>query len=238
MKAMLLAAGLGTRLKPFTDTAPKALAVVNGRTLLEHNIRFLQRFGIRDVVVNVHHFADMIEDAIAGNNGFGSNVSISDERDEVLETGGGLKKAAPFFDKQEAFVVMNVDVLSNIDINKLIGAHLAGNAIATLAVMDRASSRHFLFDERMKLCGWANNNTGERKISIDRPGLRPLAFSGIQVLSSAVFNDIPFSGKFSLVDLYLHLAKQHTILGYDHSGDLFIDVGKPESLAKASLLFQ
>jgi len=238
MKAMLFAAGLGTRLKPFTDHAPKALVEVNGKSLLEHNIRYLQRLGIYEVIVNVHHFASMIEDTLLEHDNFGSEVTISDERAEVLETGGGLKKAAHFFEGEEAFVVMNVDVLTNLDLEKMISAHIGNGALATLAVMDRQSSRHLLFDSKMTLCGWSNNNTGEKKISRDVAPLQPFAFSGIQILSGAVLHNIPFEGKFSLIDLYLHLAKTQTLKGYDHCGNIFIDVGKPESIEKAEYLFQ
>ena len=238
MKAMLFAAGLGTRLKPFTDNNPKALALVNGKTLLEHNIRYLQRHGIDDVVINVHHFASMIEDVLEANKGFGSKITISDERLEVLETGGGLKKAAHLLHNSDPFVVMNVDVLTNLDLSKIIAAHKADNALATLAVMDRPSSRHFLFDRAMSLCGWVNNTTNEKKESRDMHHALPFAFSGIQVVSAAVLNDMPFEGKFSIVDEYLYLARQHTIRGYDHTGDVFIDVGKPESIEKAAGFFQ
>jgi len=234
---MLFAAGLGTRLKPFTDSCPKALVEVNDRTLLEHNIRYLQRFGIYDVIINVHHFAHMIEDTLFEHGNFGSEVTISDERGQLLETGGGLKKAAWFFDSGEPFVVMNVDVLTNLDLQKVITAHSQSGAWATLAVMDRDSSRHLLFDDHMQLCGWMNNKTGERRIS--RPGIqtRPFAFSGIQVLSADVLKNIPFEGKFSMIDVYLHLAKEHTIQGYDHTGNIFIDVGKPDSIQQAEYLF-
>ena len=237
MKAMIFAAGLGTRLKPFTDHHPKALAEVNGKTLLEHNIRYLQRFGIEDVIVNVHHFADQIEQVINDNSGFGSWVTISDERDVVLETGGGLKKAAPYFDGEEAFVVMNVDVLTNLDLGKMIAAHQQSDAIATLAVMQRTSSRHLLFDNDMTLCGWMNNGTGEQRISRDIADTTPFAFSGVQVLSPAIL-DMPFDGKFSMIDVYLHFAKTQAIKGYNHTGNVFIDVGKPESLEKAGYLFE
>jgi MurNAc alpha-1-phosphate uridylyltransferase len=238
MKAMLFAAGLGTRLKPFTDHHPKALVEINDKTLLEHNIRYLQRFGIYEVIVNVHHFAQQIEDVIFEHDGFGSEITISDERAEVLETGGGLKKAAHFFKGEEAFVVMNVDVLTNLDLGKMIAAHQQGNAVATLAVMNRDSARHFLFDSNMRLCGWRNNKTNEERISRTIAPVQPYAFSGIQVLSQTALQDNPFEGKFSLVDLYLHLAKSHILKGYDHSGNLFIDVGKPESIEKAEYLFQ
>jgi N-acetyl-alpha-D-muramate 1-phosphate uridylyltransferase len=238
MKAMLFAAGLGTRLKPFTDHNPKALVEVNNKTLLEHNIRYLQRFGIYEVIVNVHHFALKVEEAIYEHDGYGSEITISDERNEILETGGGLKKAAPFFAGEEAFVVMNVDVLTNLDLGKMIAKHDPKDTMATLAVMKRDSSRHLLFDDNMQLCGWVNNNTHEERISRAVRLVTPFAFSGIQILSQAVLSDIPFEGKFSLIDLYLYLAKTHTLCGYDHTGNLFIDVGKPESIEKAEYLFQ
>jgi len=237
MKAMLFAAGLGTRLKPFTDKHPKALAEVNGKTLLELNIRYLQRFGIEDVIVNVYHFADQIEQVINDNSGFGSWVTISDERDEVLETGGGLLKAAPYFEGDEPFVVMNVDVLTTLDLGAMIAAHKADDAMATLAVMKRDSSRQLLFDEHMILCGWANNNTHQQRISREVSWMQLFAFSGIQVLSPEILQ-MPFTGKFSMIDVYLHFAKDHIIRGYDHTGNVFIDVGKPESLEKAAYLFE
>lgn len=236
MKAMLLAAGFGTRLKPFTDKHPKALATVNGRTLLEHNIRYLQRFGIRDVIVNVHHFADQIESEIKTYNGFGSNVTISDERHEVLETGGGLLHAKWFFEGCSEFIVMNTDVLTDLNLNAMLDFHRQHLPIATLAVMNRSSSRNLLFDESMTLGGWKNNQTGQAKILINDQQLQPFAFSGIQILTPGIWN-MPFTGKFSLIDLYLHLASTETIKGYQHTGDLFVDAGKPESLKLAETLF-
>lgn len=237
MKAMIFAAGLGTRLKPFTDHSPKALAEVNGRSLLEHNIRYLQRSGIYEVIINVHHFAPMILEAIRDNDGYGSEISISNEQDTLLETGGGLKKAAGFFDGEEHFVVMNVDILTNLDLSKMIAAHTADNAMATLAVMQRDSSRQLLFDKDMVLCGWVNNATGEERISRNISDTRKFSFSGVQVLSASILKDIPFSGKFSLIDLYLHQAKTNILKGFDHSGNLFIDVGKPGSVEQAEYLF-
>ncbi len=238
MKAMLFAAGLGTRLKPFTDNCPKALVRVNDKSLLEHNIRYLQSFGIYDVVINVHHFASMIEEEVIANKGFGSNITISDESDMVLETGGGLKKASPYLIDSEPIVVMNVDVFTDLNLEGLINAHKNDTAIATLAVMKRSSSRYFLFDNDMKLCGWMNDKTGEMRMSQEVSTTTPYAFSGLQVLSQDVFRDIPFAGKFSLVDLYLYLAETKLIRGYDHTGGLFIDVGKPDSLALAAGIFK
>jgi NDP-sugar pyrophosphorylase family protein len=238
MKALLLAAGLGTRLKPFTDHHPKALAPVNGHSLLEINIRNLQRFGIFDVVVNVHHFASQIVETLQKENGFGSRFQISDETDAVLETGGGLKKAAPFFETENDFLVMNVDMLTNADIGKMIAQHQSQQALATLAVQKRNSSRYFLFDEKMQLKGWENVTTQEQKPAEISGPTEQFAFSGIQVLSQNVFSKIKREGKFSLVDVYLDLCNTETITGYNHSGDLLLDVGKPESLTKAEALFK
>ena len=234
---MIFAAGLGTRLKPFTDHHPKALAEVSGKTLLEHTIRYLQKFGIEDVIVNVHHFADQIDEAINENSGYGSWVTVSDERESVLETGGGLQKAAWYFEGEEDFVVINVDVLTNLDLGRMIEAHQESDALATLAVMKRNSTRQLLFDEHMILCGWTNNTTGEQKISREVLSLNPFAFSGVQVLSTEILN-MPFQGKFSMIDVFLHFAKTQMIKGFDHTGNIFIDVGKPESLEKASYLFE
>lgn len=237
MKAMLLAAGFGTRLKPFTDKHPKALAIVNDKTLLELNLHYLQRFGINDVIVNVHHFADQIEAAIRDGQGFGSNVTVSDERGEVLETGGGLLKAAHYFEGEDDFVVMNVDVLTNLDLAFFIEAHRTMDAAATLAVMDRPSSRGLLFDRNNRLSGWQNNATGEQRIA--REGSERLfAFSGIQIISAPLLAGMSRSGKFSLIDVYLDAAADQYIFGHNHTGDVFIDVGKPESLEKAAALFQ
>lgn len=233
MKAMIFAAGLGTRLKPFTDNAPKALAKVNGKTLLEKSILYLQQYGITDVIVNVHHFPDMIERVITDNKGFGSTISISEERAQVLETGGGLQNVAWYFGKTDPFVVMNVDVLTNLALDKLITDHNNSDALATLAIMKRNSSRELLFDKKMNLCGWRNNATGEEKEARIAQDTSGYAFSGIQVVSPAIFDHSPFGGKFSLIDLYLHVARGKAIKGYDHTGDVFIDVGKPDSLQKA-----
>ena len=177
MKAMIFAAGLGTRLKPFTDHHPKALAEVNGITLLEHNLRYLQRFGIYDVVVNVHHFAEQIENILFENADFGSRIAISDEKDMLLDTGGGLKKAAWFFEHEQNFLLMNVDVLTNLDLEKMMEAQEAGDAMGMLAVMKRESSRQFLFDEHMDLCGWANNKTNEQKNGRKQVNCRPTAYT-------------------------------------------------------------
>lgn len=234
---MIFAAGLGTRLKPFTDRYPKALATVNGKTLLERSIRYLQRFGIGEVIINVHHFADQIEETLYENSGFGSWYAISDERKEILETGGGLLKAAPFFEGEKNFVLMNVDILTNLDLEKMIEDQIQSEALATLAVMNRNSSRHLLFDREKRLCGWTNSKTGEKKIAREAPDLQALAFSGIQVVSQPLLK-MPFRGKFSLIDVYLHFAEREKINGFDHTGNIFLDAGKPESLTQAAYLFE
>ena len=236
MKAMILAAGLGTRLKPFTNKHPKALALVNGKSLLQRNIEYLASFGITDVIVNVHHFADQIIDSIKKNNGFGSDITISDERNEVLETGGGLKKASDFFD-DEPFVLMNADILTDMDLQKIINAHSSSNALVTLAVAVRKTTRYFLFDELNILCGWRNTDTNDQKINREAPGYFEKAFWGIHIISPEIFNLITKEGKFSIVEVYMSLAKTHTIIGFEDNHSKFIDVGKPESIALAEELF-
>lgn len=240
MKAMILAAGLGTRLKPWTDHHPKALAVVNGKSLLQRNIEYLQQFGITEVLVNVHHFADQIMDAIQKNKGWGSAITISDETDEVLETGGGLKKAAWYFEAGSSFVLMNVDILTTLDLNAMIKAHELRQPLATLAISERKTSRYFLFDKEQKLKGWRNVQTGEEKpagISTVIPDLHPMAFSGIHIIDRRLLTLMDREGKFSMVDVYLDLCTNHSIRGYDHTGEILVDVGKPESIIKAEQLF-
>ncbi len=236
---MILAAGLGTRLKPFTDRHPKAMAIVNGKTLLQRNLEYLAGFGIKDIIVNVHHFANQLKKFITKNNGFGSNITVSDESDEVLETGGGLKKAAFFFNNSdESFVVMNVDVLTDMNLDEMIGEHINWKPLATLAVTTRKTSRYFLFDEMPNLCGWKNEKTGEQKISREANTYSEKAFSGIHVISPKIFQLMQNEGKFSMVDVYLELAKTHAITAFDHSHSKFIDVGKPESILQAEALFK
>ena len=238
---MILAAGLGTRLKPFTDKHPKALAMVNGKSLLQRNIEYLQKIGITEVLVNVHHFADQIIDAINTNHGWGSTVTISDETDAVLETGGGLKKAAWYFGNETSFLLINADILTNLDLDALVAQHTNTGALATLAVSVRDSSRYFLFDETGKLCGWKNQNTGEYKPGhlneTNTEHLKAKAFSGIQVIDTKLLPLMQREGKFSMVDVYLDLCATHTILAYDHTGATLLDVGKPESLALAATMF-
>ena len=236
MRAMILAAGLGTRLRPFTDQHPKALAMVNGKSLLIRNVEYLLSSGITDIIVNVHHFPDQIIDLLASNSYFGKHITISDESEEVLETGGGLMKASWFFEDQP-FVLMNVDVLTDLDIRSMLRQHVHSGALATLAVTDRATSRYFLFDAEDILCGWTNIKTVDIKMSRDCTINYKKAFSGIHIISPRIFSLITFSGKFSMVDVYLELSKTKIIMPYDHSGSKFIDVGKPESIVLAERMF-
>jgi NDP-sugar pyrophosphorylase family protein len=237
MKAMILAAGLGSRLKPWTDFHPKALAEVNGQSLLQRNIQYLQQFGIQDIIVNVHHFAEQILTAIEKNNGWGSTITISDETDQVLETGGGLKKAADYFQGESDFVVMNADILTDMNLADMLLQHQMQKPLATLAVSERISSRYFLFLENGLLGGWKNIKTGEEKIMRLHEKLYPKAFSGIHVISTRLFPLIKQTGKFSLVDVYLSLAADYPIAAFDHTGCQLIDVGKPDSVEKAEKIF-
>ena len=229
-KAMIFAAGLGTRLKPFTDSHPKALALVNGKTLLERNISYLHEFGISEIVINVHHFASQIADFIERYRSSNINIHLSNEVEGPFETGGGLAFASEFFKAStNPFIVMNADILTNLDLNGMFEFHQKVSPLATLAVTKRESSRQFLFDDQLKLVGWRNNNTLETKwVDGECPSAEPFSFSGIHVLSPAIFDLMPSSGVFSITDVYLKLAAIRQVVGYNHSGDLVLDVGKPE----------
>lgn len=237
MKAMLFAAGLGTRLKPFTSNHPKALAEVNGKPLLQRNIEYLKHYGITEFVINVHHFPEQIISFLERNDNFHCNIFISDESDALLETGGGLKKAAQFLTGSDPFLVMNVDILTDLDLSKFIKWHKENDALATLAVTERETSRYFLFNQRNELAGWKNLKTEQEIIVKPENDLRARAFSGIHIIEPAIFDYMKQEGKFSIVDVYLELCREHKILGYDHTSDILIDVGKPEAIAKAESLF-
>jgi NDP-sugar pyrophosphorylase family protein len=244
MKAMIFAAGLGTRFKPWTDQHPKALAPVNGKSLLQRNIEYLQRFGITEVVVNVHHFADQVLEAIEKANGWGSTVLISDERDEVLETGGGLLKAASLLGNIP-FMTINADVLTDLNLDALLQFHRQEQALISFGLTNRKSSRNILVDSQNRMQGWVNLSTNEFRFPAESvytvenalSVLVPKAYSTVVVFSPEIFSLIRRTGKFSLIDVYLDLAGTHKIMGFDHSGDRFIDVGKPDSVAQAEALF-
>lgn len=236
IQGMIFAAGLGTRFKPWTDFHPKALAIVHGKSLLQRNIEYLQTAGIRDIVVNVHHFSDQIIHAIEVAKGWGSNISISDESDVVLETGGGLWNARELF-HANTIVIINADILTDLDLRSMIDYHLESKNLATLAVSDRATSRYFLFNEEGHLCGWKNITTGEEKISKPSKERILKAFSGIHVIQRSLIEEITQRGKFSMVEVYLTLAKTAQIGYFDHSGSKFLDVGKPQSVELAEKLW-
>jgi len=226
---MILAAGLGTRLRPLTESMPKALVEVEGKPLLQHALEHVKRYGIRDVIVNVHHFPSQIRDFLRANDNFGIKISISDESDELLETGGGLKKASWFFNDDNPFVVRNVDILSNLDLHAMARNHSLEKPLATLAIRNRNTSRYFLFNDTKRLCGWENIKTGEKRVSLECEELTPYAFSGIQILQPEIFSFITETGRFSLTDLYIRLAACHLIKGYMDNALEWRDIGKIEN---------
>ncbi|HEY1806751.1 MAG TPA: nucleotidyltransferase family protein [Terracidiphilus sp.] len=238
MKAMVLAAGLGTRLRPLTNDRPKALVTVAGRTLLEITLLRLRSFGVNEVIVNVHHFADRIVDYLQSNRNFGMRIEISRE-DVLLDTGGGLKKAAWFFledggQNAEAFLVHNVDVLSTIDLASMIRFHTEHNALATLAVQQRDTSRPLLFSEHDKLCGRRAGRDAEIEWAVGEQKADALAFSGIHVLSPRIFADLSEEGVFSIIPAYLRLAAQgEKILAFHADDSYWRDLGRPENVAEA-----
>ncbi|HUQ97357.1 MAG TPA: nucleotidyltransferase family protein [Chitinophagaceae bacterium] len=238
MKAMIFAAGLGTRFKPWTDTNPKALAVVNGKSLLQRNVEYLQQYGITDVVVNVHHFADQVIAAIKQAGGWGSNIVLSDESDVVLETGGGLLQAKNLLGNSP-FITVNADILTTLNLHQFASAHQENGALISLAVAQRDTTRFLLFNDQNRLCGWRNvkEDAVSEKIALPAAHYIQKAYSGLAIFEPTVFSLIPFTGKFSLIDVFLHLAPHHLITGYDHSGDAWVDVGRPESVAVAEALF-
>jgi NDP-sugar pyrophosphorylase family protein len=227
MKAMILAAGLGTRLKPLTDKIPKALVKVNGVTLLEQSLLHLKKSGIEEVIVNVHHFPGQIIDHLKMNSYFGMRITISDESGELLETGGGLKKASWFFNDGMPFLVRNVDVISDLDLGKLKKHHEETCGLALLVVRRRETSRYLIFSQDMQLCGWENKRTGEIKMTRPLSGLEnQFAFSGIQVVDPKIFALITETGKFSLTEMYLRLSAEHNIIGFVDKDSAWADAGK------------
>lgn len=243
MKAMILAAGLGTRLRPLTNHRPKALVEVAGRTLLEITLERLRAFDVREVIVNAHHHADMIQDYLIANDNFGMRIEVSCE-EHLLDTGGGLKKAAHFFlegswNLDEPFILHNVDVISTIDLARLVGYHVEQHALVTLAVQDRVTSRYLLFDGQGKLCGRRAGRDGENQLVRPVAGSQALAFSGVHVISPHFFAKIEEDGAFSIITTYLRLAaKRERIIAFRADAYDWCDVGRPESLSKAALKFE
>ena len=237
MKAMILAAGLGTRLRPLTNDRPKALVEVGGRTLLEITISRLREFGVREVIVNVHHFAEMVVEYLKKNENFGMRIEVSRE-DELLDTGGGLKKAAWFFiedsvGRDEPFVLHNVDVISTIDLGRMAEFHHQHRALATLAVQQRETSRYLLFGERMQLCGRRAGQDGELEVVLASANMQAMAFSGVHMISPRIFERMTEQGAFSIITSYLRLAAQgENILGFCADEYYWRDLGRLESVAR------
>ncbi len=246
-KAMILAAGLGTRLRPLTDERPKALVEVSGRTLLEITLSRLRDFGIRDVIVNAHHFADMIVEYLKNNDDFGMNIAVSRE-DILLDTGGGLKQAAHFFlndsseepsEDEAPFILHNVDVVSTIDLARMVQFHTEHQALATLAVQQRETSRYLLFDRELQLCGRRAGRDQEPEIVRPSLDLQSLAFCGIHVISPRLLRMMTETGVFSIIPTYLRLAAQgEKILAFRADEYYWRDLGKPADLAQAEQDFQ
>lgn len=237
MKAMIFAAGLGTRLKPLTDHMPKALVPVAGQPMLEHVILKLKSAGFTELVINIHHFGEQIIGFLEANRNFGLTIHISDERDMLLDTGGGIKKARNFFSGDEPFLVHNVDILSDTDLKALYEYHLHSGNDATLLASPRKTIRYLLFDDENLLRGWINKDTLQTKPEgfIYRAGqYREYAFSGIHVISPSLFRYMDrWQGKFSIMDFYLQTCREARLGGYLTEQLRLIDIGKPETLAKA-----
>lgn len=237
MKAMIFAAGTGTRLKPLTDTMPKALIPVGGKPMLEHIIVKLKNAGFDHLVINIHHFGEQILDFLAANNNFGLQIDISDERNYLLDTGGGVKKAIPFLEGNEPFLIHNVDILSNVDLKKLYDTHKESNPLATLLVSERRTSRYLLFNKENKLCGWRNHDTGEVKSFFpyfDPDQYSEYAFGGIHILSPKILDFMEeWTGKFSIINFYLSICAKTNINAYPVENLQLLDIGKPEALKQA-----
>lgn len=233
MKAMIFAAGIGSRLYPITSQKPKALVEVGGKTMLEHTIRHLKDYGTEAIIINVHHFADQIRQFVHQHNSFSIEIAFSDETGQLLDTGGGLKKASWFFSEKEPFIVHNVDVLSNLNLHQLYQYQTDQNALATLAVRQRQSSRYLLFDTSNRLCGWENRKTGETKLIRPAKNSRRLAFSGIQVIHPDLLQWMPREKVFSITQTYLEAGSQNTIQAFPEKNSWWFDIGNPENLQQA-----
>lgn len=236
MQAMILAAGLGTRLKPITDELPKALVEVNGKTLLEIAIRNLIENDFRRIIINVHHFANKVIDFI-NNNTFAADIYVSDESDLLLDTGGGIKHAKKFFDNSP-ILVHNVDIISNLNLKEFYQYHISDDSVASLVVSNRKSNRYLLFNEADILCGWQDISKDEKIIVRENSKLNQLAFNGIHILNPHLIDSFPDEKVFSVIKAYLKIAGTEDIHAYVSDEIKWIDVGKVESLQKASQLIR
>lgn len=237
MKAFILAAGLGTRLMPLTKDIPKAMVKINGKPMLGHLIDKLTKSGFNQIVINVHHHGEKIIDYVNDLNYDGVEIIISDERNQLLDTGGGLLRAKDLLANSSDFLVHNVDIYSNIDLREMYLDHKNSNNLVSLAVKERKSSNYLLFDNENTLCGWYSKKTGAKRIVKEKDNYKELAFSGIQVISSEIFKHITETGKFGVIPMYLRLAHNHKLGAYIHNNNDVLDLGKHESLKKAESLF-
>lgn len=237
MKAMIFAAGMGRRLRPLTDNTPKALISINGKPMLEHIILKLKEAGFDHLVINIHHEGQQILDFLEANNNFGVHIDISDERDYLLDTGGAIKKARPFLEGEEPFLVHNVDIFSNVDLRQIYEHHKQNNPLATLLVSKRDTSRYLLFNKKNLLCAWRNRETGEVKSYY--PDFDPLqhneyAFGGIHVISPKIFEWMDeWTGKFPIINFYLSICARTQLLAYPAENLRLLDIGKLDALAQA-----
>jgi len=233
MKVFILAAGLGTRLFPYTSDRPKALVELKGITLLERAIRKVNELNVTEIIVNIHHFGEQIAEFLEEKENFHLPIKISDERDHLLDTGGAILKARPLLGESEPFLVYNVDILSSIDLNELSLYHASKGGLATMAVRDRMTDRYMVFDPEMVFAGWRNIKTGEENLVRNSILLQNYAYSGIQIVEPEIFSLITEIGKFSVIQLYLRLAAEYNIYGFIDNSSLWMDLGKPEQLAEA-----
>tara|TARA_R110001583_G_scaffold8075_4_gene39435 strand:+ start:30748 stop:31485 length:738 start_codon:yes stop_codon:yes gene_type:complete len=237
INAMIFAAGLGTRLQHYTQNCPKALVSLNGKPLLEHCILKLKDFGVDRIVINVHHFADQIEEFLELKNNFGMDIRISDERKLLLDTGGAINHAKSLFIPNSPILIYNVDILSSLDLNALIASHKNKKGLATLNLRDKNTNRYLCFNEDNLLCAWKNDATKEEKIvNESHLNSNSYSFSGIHIIDYKLLGLIEEEGVFSIIDLYLRLAKNHKIVGYYDTSDIWMDLGKPDELQKAELV--
>jgi NDP-sugar pyrophosphorylase family protein len=236
MKAMIFAAGLGKRLGKITENIPKALVEINGKTVLQMAVEKCSAYGFNDIIINVHHFASMVEDEVRRLNIMGFKISVSDERSMLLETGGGLYKARGFFDKSP-FLIYNVDIISDLDLSAMYRFHIKKNGLATLAVRNRLGNRFYLIDKSGLIRGWRNNSTGEQILTgITSEELSEIAFSSIHIVEPEIFNYMN-EGVYTMTNLYLKLAVDHNIYTFRHDEGFWCDIGTPETLEDVKRLF-
>jgi len=235
MQALLLCAGLGTRMKHLTQDKPKALVLVNDKPLIAWNLEKLKKAGFTKVVVNVHHYADQIKDYLKGQDNFGLDIHISDESKELLNTGGAVKNALSLIDVSEPLLIHNVDIITDLDLVAMIAAHHESQRVATLAVRTRKTSRYLMFEEEtMQLTGWTNIVEGETKLSrISTLMVANYGFSGVHIVNKELFDFFPEEDSFSIIDTYLEAARENDVYAYPHEEDAWFDVGKPESIELA-----